>query len=590
MTIILNIFLLRNLRYRRPEEAPRMEVSAWVRVMARRIESQIARDWHFGFVSWNYWFRSTVNLSRTLYSYETAKTDDGKRMGSGDLQRGAIEIMKALFGKFQDASGRMQAVAGDMTKVRYVPGLSSAAKRLLQNIQHISRRLPGTQEIRRLMRFETHAFRIAYGVPIFVTFTPDESHNLLMLRFSRVRQNDPLFGNNGDKPAQDMSGLWCPKLSTDVPSRDDVIVGLPVEDILDALPSYDERRTILARDPLASVDGFRVLIQVTYLCLFGLRICPFCPDCNNSKHGVPCNDLFGSNALPEGGIFGRIDAGYTSIESQKSSGSLHAHSQLFVQCLHQHTPLVEVLAKVRADGKDLVSQYLDYKAHVSRQMYSDPIKAEERLPQREEEWPEYKDAKVLIAKPKYLTRRDPIDKDNEILENPGDLSIPREVLSAKPMDKASEPLENPRDVSIPRDTKSVKRKQQENPSGTSIPRKAMSAKPMDKDSEPMENPRDVSIPRATKSVKRKQQEEGWIALGKQWLKEHLDIHVQLLQEHKQHHVHIWNEDTGERMPLTHCQRKDNPKLCKADFPRLSFILTFVTSCTFSQARALGENF
>ena len=43
-------------------------------------------------------------------------------------------------------------------------------------------------------------------------------------------------------------------------------------------------------------------------------------------------------------------------------------------------------------------------------------------------------------------------------------------------------------------------------------------------------------------------------------------HVQNVQEHKLHHIHILNETTGERVPLTHCRRVDNPKLCKGDFP------------------------
>lgn len=52
----------------------------------------------------------------------------------------------------------------------------------------------------------------------------------------------------------------------------------------------------------------------------------------------------------------------------------------------------------------------------------------------------------------------------------------------------------------------------------------------------------------------------------------MDVHVQLLQEHKQHHVHIWDEEAGERIPLTHCRRKDNPKLCKSDFPRTLWLV------------------
>ena len=86
-----------------------------------------------------------------------------------------------------------------MTKVRYTPGLSAAAKRLLQNVEHTSRKIAGTQETRRQMRFDTNANRIRYGVPIFVIFTPDEAHNCLMLRLSRCRQNDPVFADGRDE-------------------------------------------------------------------------------------------------------------------------------------------------------------------------------------------------------------------------------------------------------------------------------------------------------------------------------------------------------------------------------------------------------
>ena len=41
--------------------------------------------------------------------------------------------------------------------------------------------------------------------------------------------------------------------------------------------------------------------------------------------------------------------------------------------------------------------------------------------------------------------------------------------------------------------------------------------------------------------------------------------------YKQHHVHIYNEETGEREPLTACRQKDNPKLCKLDFPRTQWM-------------------
>ena len=117
--------------------------------------------------------------------------------------------------------------------------------------------------------------------------------------------------------------------------------------ILSQVPSWAERRMVLARDPMASVEGFRVIVDATMRHLFGLRTCPNCPRCSHSEQMSPCQDLFGSNAAPEGGVFGRVDACYVSIEAQKSTGALHAHCQVFVQCLHQHTPLDRIFELVR---------------------------------------------------------------------------------------------------------------------------------------------------------------------------------------------------------------------------------------------------
>ena len=75
--------------------------------------------------------------------------------------------MNALWGSYKSPSGYQQ-VKGDLTEVRWVEGLSAAAHRLLQNIEHASRNLPGSQEARRMMRFDIQALRIVYGVPVLV--------------------------------------------------------------------------------------------------------------------------------------------------------------------------------------------------------------------------------------------------------------------------------------------------------------------------------------------------------------------------------------------------------------------------------------
>ena len=114
--------------------------------------------------------------------------------------------------------------------------LSEAARRLVQNLEHSGRQLKGTMEVRRLMRYETNAGRIRRGTPIFLTFSPDEKHNVLMLRLHRSRQRDPI--NSLDWQNAKFGQRDLPKQDEDY-----VQLGVSVQDVLDELPEYDERRS-----------------------------------------------------------------------------------------------------------------------------------------------------------------------------------------------------------------------------------------------------------------------------------------------------------------------------------------------------------
>ena len=98
-------------------------------VMSRRVESQLHRDWNFGYASWNLLFRATINMSRTLYSYEGRANDEGSSMTAQELEESAIQLCSALPCHYTDASGKSKPVKGVMTKLRWVSGLCRAAKR-----------------------------------------------------------------------------------------------------------------------------------------------------------------------------------------------------------------------------------------------------------------------------------------------------------------------------------------------------------------------------------------------------------------------------------------------------------------------------
>ena len=142
--------------------------------------------------------------------------------------------------------------------------------------------------------------------------------------------------------------------------------------------------------------------------LFGLRLCGDCPQCNLHHTALtPCTSSTGSNATLMGGVFGRMDAAYVTIEAQKSTGSLHAHGQCFVQCLHQHTPLQEIFSMAEDRLQSLRAAYLEYVSHVSHSVYKGqgPEEIAARVADAEAEWPEYKMDRVMTSFPEYQGAR-----------------------------------------------------------------------------------------------------------------------------------------------------------------------------------------
>ena len=75
--------------------------------------------------------------------------------------------------------------------MKYASNVNEAGRRLLNKLEHTTRQIKGTMEVRKMMRYETNAGRIRRGVPIFVTWSPDEKHNVLMLKLHRSREKDP---------------------------------------------------------------------------------------------------------------------------------------------------------------------------------------------------------------------------------------------------------------------------------------------------------------------------------------------------------------------------------------------------------------
>lgn len=186
--------------------APEVGIRQWAAAMARRVETQFRRDWTFGFTLWNYLFRTLVNLQQNAFMYavpDSQAPGRNRMLTNAEIAAGSLEVMGKLDnGLYTDVAGALKPVNGDFTKLRHVAGLSPAAQRVLRNTEARTRNIPGTHEVRKTMRHQTNAYRVCFGTALFITFSPKESDNSLIIRLARARQSDPAVVEDGSAKFQ----------------------------------------------------------------------------------------------------------------------------------------------------------------------------------------------------------------------------------------------------------------------------------------------------------------------------------------------------------------------------------------------------
>eukprot|EP00973_Karenia_brevis_P050561 7019093-Karenia_brevis.AAC.1 len=97
-------------------------------------------------------------MSRNLIVFESENRGNGsKGFSAKELENASIEICNALHGTYEDEHQRKHKVRGDLSKVRYVKDLSTAAQRILHRVRAVTRKIEGTNEVRTTMRYDTHA-------------------------------------------------------------------------------------------------------------------------------------------------------------------------------------------------------------------------------------------------------------------------------------------------------------------------------------------------------------------------------------------------------------------------------------------------
>ncbi|HIE68948.1 MAG TPA: hypothetical protein EYP98_01630, partial [Planctomycetes bacterium] len=231
----------------------------------------------------------------------------------------------------------------------------------------MAQHLGGALQVRQLMGHTQFGARVVYGDCIFFTISPNEQMSALVLRLSRYRQSDP-YVKHGSAHVKNLAKQSYPEVEA---KRRRTVLSRPgdtdtkapdgaEEDVFVELPQYDVRAAATARDPLAVIEGYRLEVFLRLAALLGVRMCPNCPRCNDSVNG--CQDLFGSNMRPAGGVLGGMSAFGGGTEHQMH-GTPHLHAEGHIVCAYQYGTLKEVAAKIE-QGLISLQSCVDYNSHL----------------------------------------------------------------------------------------------------------------------------------------------------------------------------------------------------------------------------------
>jgi hypothetical protein len=186
---------------------------------------------------------------------------------------------------------------------------------------------------------------------------------------------------------------------------------------LPSLPAHEARRLQTSRSPLAVIAAYRVEIYLRLATLLGVRMCPDCPRCNILIEG--CQDLFGSNMRPGGGILGGMPALGGGTEHQLL-GAPHFHFEGHIACMYQYGTLAEVAQRIQSN-LSLFQDLLVYNEVLHKTDIIDKEVYDEFRPRVEEAFQnrfEAAEHDALCSIPRYLAQEAGACTNN-VLGSPG---------------------------------------------------------------------------------------------------------------------------------------------------------------------------
>ena len=239
----------------------------------------------------------------------TVDREKAGNVHAAELAEAAAKLYERLAKGYYLHGSRRLPINYDVSKLRYADKLSPMERNLIRDLEFLSSKLPGTQQIRLMIGHSLFGARVEYGDPLFLTISPSAKHSGMCIRMSRYRESDPAIF--AESHARATMRPWHTSQQPKIwATGNGNSIGIEI-------PEYDVRRMMTSRDPWAVMQAFTHAVKYILARLLGLRMCPLCPRCNATELG--CQNKFGHNMQPMGGSMGLAEALGGAIEYQKTT-------------------------------------------------------------------------------------------------------------------------------------------------------------------------------------------------------------------------------------------------------------------------------